>query len=160
MAQKHLVCQGATCMCKFGATPDKLKVLSHTKEYINDPEGSQKLLATTMEIGPTFEKGTFGSCKKQNNNPCVAMITEWKGFYEEVVVSNGGKILLEDSKGTCPIGGSDCIEITFHGQVAEIGQQNVDNADEEVMGHLFPFGELKYAEENKSKHTIKFKVTR
>lgn len=160
MAEKHLVCQGAMCMCKFGTTPDKLKVLSHTKEYINDSESSQKLLASTMEIGPTFEKGTFGSCKKQNNNPCVAIVTEWKGVYEQVSLSNGGKILLEDSKATCPIGGSDCIEITFHGQVAEIGQQNVDNADDEVMAQLYPFGELKYTDEFKPEHIVKFRATR
>jgi len=158
MAEKHLVCQGAICMCKFGATPDKLKVLSHTKEYINDSESSQKLLASTMEIGLTFEKGTFGSCKKQNNNPCVAMVTDWKGAYEEVTLSNGGNILLEDSKATCPIGGTDCIEITFHGQEAEIGQQNVDNADEEVMAQLYPFGELKDTHEHKPEHPIKFRA--
>lgn len=148
MAEKHLVCQGAMCMCKFGAAPDKLKVLSHTKEYINDPDGSQKLLASTMEIGQTFEKNTFGSCKKQNNNPCMAMITEWKGFYEEVVLSNGGNILLEDSKATCPVGGPDCIEISFHGQVAEMGTQNEDNAEDEVMAQLYPFGELENTHEN------------
>lgn len=150
MADKHLVCQGAMCMCKFGAAPDKLKVLSHTKEFINDPDGSQKLLATTMEIGTTLEKNTFGSCKKQNNNPCVASITEWKGFYKEVALSNGGNPLLEDSKATCPIGGAGCIEITFHGQVSEMGPQNEENADDEVMSQLYPFGELKNIEGNRA----------
>lgn len=143
MAEKHLVCQGAICMCKFGATPDKLKVLSHIKEFINDPDGSQKLLATTMEIGPTLEKNSFGACKKQKNNPCVASITEWKDFYKEVTLSNGGKLLLENSKATCPIGGAGCIEIIFHGQVAELGPQNEENVDDEVLAQLYPFGKLK-----------------
>jgi hypothetical protein len=30
--------------------------------------------------------------------PCQAVITEWKGFYDKVTLSNQGKILLEDSK--------------------------------------------------------------
>lgn len=150
MAEKHLVCQGAICMCKFGASPDKLKVLSHSKEFINDPDGSQKLLATTKEIGSTLEKNSFGACKKQRNNPCMATITEWKNFYTEVTLSNGGNPLLEDSKATCPIGGADCIEITFHGQVAEMGSQNEENADDQVLAQLYPFGELKNTEENVS----------
>ena len=147
MAEKHLVCQGAICICKFGKTPDKLKVLSQTQKYINDPDGAKKLLVTTMDLGPTFEKNTFGSCTKQNNNPCIASVMEWKGCYEEVTLANGGKILLEDSKATCPVGGAGCIEIIFHGQVAEMGAQNEENADEEVLVQLYPFGELKKASE-------------
>lgn len=150
MADKYLVCQGAICECKFGSTPDKLKVLSHTKEYINDPDGSEKLLASTMEIGATLEKNTFGSCKKQKNSACVASIIEWKGFYQEVTLNNGGNPLLEDSKATCPIGGAGCVKIVFHGQVAEIGPQNEENADDQVMAQLYPFGELKNIEGNRA----------
>jgi len=150
MAEKHLVCQGAMCMCKFGASPDKLSVLSHQKEFINDADGAKKMIATSMELGPTFEKNTFGSCKKMNNNPCTASVTEWSDFYEDIILSNGGNILLEDSTATCPVGGKGCIEITFHGQVAEMGAQNEENADEEVLGHLYPFGKLKKAEINAS----------
>jgi len=32
MADKHLVCDGALCKCKYGTIPDKLKVLTHQKE--------------------------------------------------------------------------------------------------------------------------------
>jgi hypothetical protein len=56
MAEKHIVVQGAQCMCNFGTAPDKLKVLTNQKEYANDKEGSQKPIATTMDIGTTFEK--------------------------------------------------------------------------------------------------------
>ena len=144
MAEDHLVCQGAMCMCKFGGAPDKLKVLSHTREYINDPNGSKKLLASTMELGTTFEKNSFGPCSKlPYSPPCVASVIEWKNFYEEWTLSNGGKVLLKDSKATCPIGGPDCIEITFHGQEAELSAQNEENAEDEVMAQLYPFGELK-----------------
>ncbi|NRS94105.1 hypothetical protein HNQ03_003205 [Chryseobacterium sp. 16F] len=66
MSEKHLVCQGAICQCNYGTTPDKLKVLTQTKRFINDKEGSTKLMATNMDIGAsTFEKNTFGPCKMQ-----------------------------------------------------------------------------------------------
>lgn len=149
MAQKHLVCQGATCKCNYGTTPDILKVLTHNKEYLNDPEGIQKLAASTKDIGQTFEKNTFGSCAKQNNNPCQATVTEWKDFYKKIKFTHGGNALLENSKATCPIGGPNCIEITNHGQTAHITQQNIDNADKDVMPHLYPFGTLNPTEINK-----------
>lgn len=138
MAEKRLVVQGALCMCKFGITPDKLTVLTNTKEYANDSSGSQKLIATTKDINATFQAGTFGSCNKQRNAPCKSIITEWSGFYEKVQLSNGGNPLLEDSKATCPIGGKDCIQITFHGQTDGISQQNVDNTQPEVLQILNP----------------------
>ena len=141
MAEKHIVVQGAQCMCKFGSAPDKLKVLTHTKEYANDKDGSQKSIATTMDIGPTFEKNMFGSCSKIYNNPCNAVVTKWSGFYEDTILTNGGKILLEDSKATCPIGGTDCIEIVQHGQKAEASKQNFDNANKDVQSQLNPMSE-------------------
>ncbi|WP_412466916.1 DUF4280 domain-containing protein [Pedobacter sp. KLB.chiD] len=141
MAEKHVVVQGAQCMCKFGSAPDKLKVLTHTKEYANDKDGSKKLIATTVDIGTTFEKNMFGSCSKMNNKPCTATVTKWSGFYEDTVLTNGGKILLEDSKATCPIGGTDCISIVQHGQKAEASQQNFDNANKDVQSQLNPMSE-------------------
>jgi hypothetical protein len=109
MSEKHFVVQGAVCKCKFSEDPsktDKIKVKSHKKHFGNDQEGSEKLIATTKEIGQTLEKNTFGNCKKQpaGNSflPCQAVITKWSGFYENVTLSNQGKILLENSKGTCP----------------------------------------------------------
>jgi hypothetical protein len=131
MAEKHIVVQGAQCMCKFGSAPDKLKVLTHTKEYANDKDGSQKSIATTVDIGATFEKNMFGSCSKMNNKPCNAVVTKWSGFYENTILTNGGKILLEDSKATCPVGGTDCIEIIQHGQKAEASKQNFNNANKD-----------------------------
>ena len=133
MAEKHLVVQGAICLCNFGTAPDKLKVLSHTKEYANDKDSAKKLIGSTKEIGSTFEKNTFGSCSKQNNKPCTAIVTEWKGFYENTILTNGGKILLEDSKATCPVGGADCIKVVDHGQIAEVSQQNMEKAKPEVQ---------------------------
>lgn len=138
MSEKHLVCHGALCQCNFGTAPDKLMVKTHLKEYVNDSSGTEKLIATDKDIAQTFEKNNFGSCSKMNNNPCKVTVTEWKGFYEKTTLEHGGKILLEDSKATCPIGGPDCIKITFHGQVAQTSSSNVSNTKPETMETLNP----------------------
>ena len=137
MSEKHLVCHGAICQCKFGTTPDKFSVKSQSRHYIND-DGQEKLMANTKDIGQPFSLNTFGSCKKLNNGPCKLAITEWAGFYDKVTLTNKGKPLLEDSKGTCAIGGPQCIDITFHGQVAQPGPGNVERADRDVLSHLNP----------------------
>ena len=153
MSQKHLVCQGALCKCNFGTTPDKLKVLTQSKRYINDKDGSEKLMATHKDIGKTFEKNTFGSCAKLNNNPCQAVVTEWSGYYEKITLEdNKGKALLEDSKATCPIGSKDCITIIKHGQTAEVSSQNVKNANKEAVAELCPFLSLE-EEDNENDDT-------
>lgn len=153
MSEKHLVCQGALCRCNFGTTPDKLKVLTQSKRFINDKEGSQKLMATHMDIGKTFEKNTFGTCAKLNNNACQVVVTQWSGFYEKITLQdNNGKALLEDSKATCPIGSPDCITIINHGQTVEASAKNVENADKEVLAELFPF--VDFSAENVIMHKI------
>ena len=145
MSQKHLVCQGATCQCQFGNAPDKLKVLTQTKAFINEEEPQEKLVATTADVGATFEKNTFGLCQMQplpggGYKPCQAMVTQWSGAYENVTYEeNNGHPLLEDSKATCPIGGKDCISIINHGQVAEITTRNLLNADPIKMDMINPF---------------------
>ena len=144
MAQKHLVCQGATCQCQFANTPDKLKVLTQTKAFINEEEPQKKLVATTADINATFEKNTFGLCKLQpignSFKPCQAIVTQWSGAYENVTYEqNNGHPLLEDSKATCPIGGKDCISIINHGQVAEITNRNLHSADPIKMDMINPF---------------------
>ena len=158
MSEKHLVCQGAICLCNFGTTPDKLKVLTQRKRFINDKEGSTKLIATNMDIGAaTFENNTFGPCKMQPTpggfKPCQIIVTAWTGFYEKIILEdNSGKALLEDSKATCPIGGPDCIKIIDHGQIAEVSAQNVENADKEVLAELMPLVDL--SEKNKCQITF------
>lgn len=137
MAEKRLVVSGAICICKYGTSPDKLKVLTNNKEFANDSKGSQKKIATTKDINSTFEAGTFGTCTKQRSG-CKSVVTQWSGFYDKVTISNGGFPLLEDSKATCPTGGKDCIEITFHGQTDQLTQQNVDNTKPEVTDTLNP----------------------
>ena len=145
MAEKHLVVEGATCQCKFSVEPkkDTLKVKSHAKHYVNDQDAADKLIATDKEIGQTLEKNTFGKCKMQPNGtgdylPCQAIITKWSGFYEKTTLSHEGKVLLEDSKGTCPIGGPDCITITDHGQTSAVTKKNVANSKPEIVSQIFP----------------------
>ncbi|MBB5636269.1 hypothetical protein HDF26_003275 [Pedobacter cryoconitis] len=142
MAEKHLVVQGATCLCNFGTAPDKLKVLTHKREFANDKDSGKKLIASNKDIGSTLEKNTFGNCAKQLMKPCTAIITEWTGFYEKTTLTNGGKILLEDSKATCPVGGKDCILIIDHGQTAELSKQTMQRAKPAVSKALNPAVDL------------------
>ncbi|KLT67166.1 DUF4280 domain-containing protein [Pedobacter sp. BMA] len=147
MSQKEIVVQGATCQCKYGTAPDKLKVLTQEKHYVNDMDGGQKLIASHVDIGMTFEKNTFGQCKLQPNgggyNPCVPALTEWKEQYKDMVLINSGQVLVEDSKGVCSISGSPCISITKTGQKGQPSQQNVDNADEDQQSQINPLVNMK-----------------
>lgn len=161
MSLKEKVVQGATCMCNFGTTPDNLKVLTHTKHYINDLQGTKKLAATNKDIGAaTFEKNTFGPCKMQPTpggfKPCQIIVTEWSGYYEKEKYSPpDGYILIEDSKATCPIGGKDCIMIIKSGQIGEPTKKNVENADEELQSHVNPLVDMKnYYQGNDNKSIL------
>lgn len=110
MSEKHLVCQGAVCGCDLGTTTDKLMVKTQNKRYINDKDGKEKLMATHADIGATFEKNSFGSCKKLNNGPCAPVVTKWEGFYDQIIVEdNNGKALLEDSQATCAVSNAPSI---------------------------------------------------
>ena len=138
-----LVCHGAECECQYGIMPDKLVVTTQNKRYINDPEGSEKLIATNQEIGQPFEKKTFGQCKLQPTSggykPCQPMITQWTEFYDKVKLDdNGGYPLLEGSKATCAISGAPCVSITFHGQTAEPSTSNFEEAEEDVISQINP----------------------
>ena len=96
MAQSgHIVVQGAICKCQFGTTPDKLKVLTQSRRYANDKDGSKKLVATHKDIGQPFEKNTFGSCARMNGSPCKPVVTAWSDYYDKITIEdNSGKVLL------------------------------------------------------------------
>jgi hypothetical protein len=159
MSEKHIVVNGATCKCNFSLEPktDKLKVLSQKIHYANDKNGSDKLIASTMDIGQTLEKNTFGKCKLQPTNtdylPCMATIIKWSGFYKDAILSNQGNILLEDSKATCPIGGPDCISITKHGQKAE-GGDTFKNTNKAVAKQLNPLVNISKVQSTDNNDTI------
>lgn len=159
MSEKHIVVQGATCKCKFSVEPktDKLKVKTQTKHYANDRDTKDKLIATDKDIGQTLAKNTFGKCKMQPNGSgdyllCQVIITKWSDFYKKTILTNKGKMLLEDSKGTCPIGGPNCIEIDNHGQVTEPGDQNFKNSNPDVQNQINPLLDLKGMNKPKLKH--------
>ncbi len=144
MAEKKIVVQGAELQCKFSVDPktDILKVLSQTKHYANDSKGEEKLIASDKDIGQTLQKNTFGNCKMQPNgssyNPCQAVITKWSGFYEKITLSNKGKVLLEDSTATCPMGSPDCITVKNCGQKAEISKADMMKTNNSIMEMLNP----------------------
>ncbi len=142
MSEKHIVVHGAICECQQGFVPDMLDVTSHQYEYANDKNGSKKLIGTTLELGVPFKNKTFGQCKLQpagsSYKPCQPAITGWDGFYKDVILKNGGNILVEDSKAICAIAGSPCVKITNHGQITEPNQQNISNADEDTQAQLNP----------------------
>ncbi len=147
MSQKYILIQGAMCKCEFGDFPDKLKVLSHKKYFANDPDGSEKLIATTMEIGSsTFEKNTFGQCKLQPTGssfkPCQILVTKWNDPYENLQLGSGGKVILEDSKAICPISGSPCISVIAHGQTVEGSSSSSKEANSDVQQQLNPMVNL------------------
>ena len=148
MSDKHIIVHGATVKCKFSVEPklDKIQVLSQKKHYANDSDGSEKLIATTKEIGQTLEKNTFGKCKLQPTNsdflPCQAVITKWSNFYKNVTLSNKGQILTEESKATCPIGGPDCITIDKHGQKGAASSQDANKTDDETANDINPAADM------------------
>lgn len=157
MSKKNVVVQGATLKCKFSVEPktDILEVKTHSKHFANDKEAEKKLIATDKEIGQTLKKNTFGKCKIQPNGsgdylPCQATITKWTGFYDKITLSNKGKILVEDSKGTCPIGGPDCIEVVKHGQKAEVAKQHIEKANPDVLKQINPLLDPKDLDDNNS----------
>lgn len=150
MPQKEIIVQGATCQCQFGFQTDKLKVLTQQKQYANDKDGGEKLIASHLDLGMTFEKNTFGQCKLKPAGsgylPCVPALTQWTGQYKEMLLINKGQILLEDSKGICSTSGSPCISFLQTGQKAEPGKANLENADEEIQSQVNPLVNLKEME--------------
>ena len=158
MSDVAIVCQGAICECKFGMVPDQIQIVSTHKEFVNETSGSQKMIATNMDIGQPLVAKTFGQCKLQPTIggflPCVPAITQWQGFYDKVTLSNMGKILTEDSKAICAIAGAPCVEITFHGQVAAPGATQMQDADEQVHAQLNPLANPQGAPEPEAVHTL------
>lgn len=147
--KKYVVVDGAVCKCKFSEDPnvtDVLEVKSQKKHFANDKGANKKLIATTKDVQQTLKKNTFGKCTLQptsnGNKPCMAVITNWQDFYEKITLSNEGKILTEASKAECPFGGPGSIEIFKHGQTAEVGEQQMQKADRDVVNQINPLIDL------------------
>jgi hypothetical protein len=151
MKEQIVVVEGALCRCIFGSIPDRLRVLSQKKEYANN----NKLIGTTLELGATFENNCFGPCPKLGiiPPPCRVMVTGWVDFYPKVTISNGGKILVENSRAICAAAGVPCIEVIWHGQVEEPALHNFRNADPETLRLLNPLSDPEEMTKKKRKHT-------
>jgi hypothetical protein len=118
MTDKHFVVQGAMCKCSFGNSSAKL-MASGNGEYINDHSASIKAVASNKETGNPFLPGAFGYCSF-SRSPCIPAIVEWKDFVPGITLSNGGKILTEESTAICAVSGSCCISIIQHGQTTTV----------------------------------------
>lgn len=145
MTEKIIVVQGAVCKCSFGSAPDTLNVLTHQKEYANDQNGVRKLIVTTKELGATFQNNSFGACLASGKPPppCTVMVTGWENYYEDVELSNGGNIIVHDSKAICAVTGTACIEILHHGQVGVPCARNFENADGDLHDILNPMANVR-----------------
>lgn len=131
------ICNGAMCQCEFGSIPSSFKVISQAVTFLNDKDGADKLAASTKDIGNPFET-PFGSCGKNNNSPCVPVVTEWKDPYKGVRLANEGHIITEKSKGVCSAAGKDCITFMTSGQTQEASQQDVQETPSEQATALAP----------------------
>jgi hypothetical protein len=144
MKEKYVLVQGAVLKCRFGTIFDTLRVISHHKEFANDPEGNEKPVGTTKEIGTAVLKNnSFGSCHKLGSPPppCKVNITEWKDFYPKMTLSNGGKVLIECSSAVCAATVIPCISVVNHGQIVTLSKLNFKSADPEVMTQLNPLAD-------------------
>lgn len=124
MTDKHFVVHGALCKCNFGSTPGRMLVAAHS-EYMNDGSGSLKPVASSIETGNPFMPGAFGACALTHTT-CVPNILEWKEILAGITLSNGGKILTENSAALCAVSGSTCISILHHGQTALVTNRQAD----------------------------------
>lgn len=150
MSTKVVVVQGAKLKCKFNVeqNTDVLKVKTHDKHFANDKNSESKLISTTKETGQTLEKNTFGKCKlkpdgKGDYLPCQTVITKWTGYYENITLSNQGKILIETSKAGCSTGGAECISVAHHGQIIEISKKSVMNASVLLHNQINPLIDMR-----------------
>lgn len=123
MADKHFVVHGALCKCNFGSTPGRMLVAAQG-EYMNDGSGSLKPVASSAETGNPFTPGAFGACAL-TQSACVPNILQWKNALPGITLSNGGKILTEQSTALCAVSGSTCISILQHGQTALVTNRHV-----------------------------------
>jgi hypothetical protein len=133
MGRKYYIVEGAQCTCKFGSAPGILLVNSQQKILLN----ANKKVATSNELQNTFQPPGFGTCKfSYPSRPCAPVITQWMNVYQSMRLPGGAFPLMPDSKGTCAVCGSPCVEISDHGQVEIAGDSHVKNATAEHQTDL------------------------
>lgn len=136
MADQHFVVQGALCKCSFGSTPAKIQVPTGA-EYMNDASGNSKPVAGSNETGNPFIPGTFGACAL-TRKPCIPNITQWRNVLPGITLSNGGKILTENSTAVCAVSGSSSVCIIHHGQTAFVTHHSTSESQSNAIPALNP----------------------
>jgi len=142
--EKQFIIDTAVCVCKFGTTPGRLKVNSHNLVVMN--HGNRKI-ATSRDLQNTFYPPGFGSCSYGGKRPCSPMVTQWSNVYKGMRLPGNAYPLMPDSKATCSVSNTPCIDITFHGQIEIPGPLQIQNATAEHQSDLDPAGRLSQEEE-------------
>lgn len=136
---KLFITDGAKCICKYGTAQGLLKVNSQRFVMIN----AFKQIATTQELENTFYAPAFGSCTY--NSPyikaCNPSVVKWSTWYKGMRLSGNAYPLLPESKATCAVAGTECIEIVDEGQIDQSGSD--DNNTAEHQCDLDPMGDPK-----------------
>lgn len=147
---KEFLVEGALCMCKFGASPGRLKVTDNTFFKVN----GGKRVATSQTLGNVFDPPGFGVCKVSPTTPkpCVPAIVQWSSFFPKLRTMTGALPLTDESKGTCGSGIPECIEFSMTGQLPVPGVKNMQEATSEHQTELDPLG----AATALSEHQIEF----
>ncbi|MCT4664955.1 MAG: DUF4280 domain-containing protein [Flavobacteriales bacterium] len=138
------VCQGAMCKCNSAKVPKTLaefEVMSQETVFLNDKEGKEKKVGTTLDLAVPFAKkiATFSDCKNQPMGfgifkVCTPNIVEWKKSYEAIKLDNGATALIKESEGVCSFGGK--ISFETHGQTQTITPAEVAATPPEIAAML------------------------
>ncbi len=111
--KRVVVVEGARLNCSLGSLPTvslKVKHKDDDKYYINE-----KKIATWLEDNK--DHMDFGVCNRSSSKPKCTPNISWSDYYENAEFGKK-KILIDQSKGTCKIGGGTVI-IKEHGQSAQ-----------------------------------------
>lgn len=136
---KEYIVDMAICMCQFGVAPGILKVSDNTTVCMNG-----KSAATTMTLGNVFNPPGFGICKKSwPPRPCTPTVTQWSEYYEGVNINGTAYPLTDSSKGTCVLGGPNCISFQTSGQIAIPGVVQLKLASTAHQNDINPIGSTK-----------------
>lgn len=138
---KLFVVQKGQAECNQGNMKPKFVVKSHNRLFLNKSQMTAESLivldadTTFMPPGPSF-----GQCKLKPTSggylPCsCSPVGKWQKVYDDTTV-DGHKAITEMSELMCAIGGK--ITVFKHGQVSEMSQQNVDNANPKAMNRYNP----------------------
>lgn len=138
MGTKFIV-EGALCKCHYGSTPAILKVIDHKFAHMN----GDSLIATNVNLGNVFQVPAFGLCNINPlfPKPCIPSIIQWNGTFDKIKVNKIASPLIDGAKGTCVIGGPNCIEFITTGQLALPTTSQLGNASIEFQNDLDPIGE-------------------